>query len=424
MKYLFVVFFAVLLFGCENLNTEIKHIENEIPQKEDTVAETVQNDVYKIIRENSAVTVSNEDIYFFSHNLDYLDLYRFDAKSLSLLEFNDFIFVNRWGGSVSFIEQQQLYLVSSGVAFSGLEKDIATNATITTSDLNGDNKKTISFDENQTIENNVMVFDNQNLYFIVNNYSKTTYMPTQTVLSRLDIETMKVQEIAVLQSFDETTVFSEPDAYNNVSVVGTYYDGIILSTSTVSETSYSVKISLYSLSSNKIIETTLEFGSEKYAYPYLVDKNGVFYYYDFSNNTLNSYDITTEQNITFDIDMTQGQDEMSVELQGLYDGNIHYRISDDTESQLYAVNLKTEEITKLTLTYEYNFDTVNVRIVQETEQDFIVVSGYQKKYVELKATTGEYMVFHNKSIYTYSLINKEDFYNNQPNYRVVDIELF
>ncbi len=422
MKRLVVLLLVLFLFGCKTSNQPTPQLEIDPPQHETVIKETIQNDVYETVLVNPTLAVSSENIFFLNAIMDYIDLYKFDLKTTERLDLSEDKFYQVAGGVDCLVVDEKLVLVTNGIPSSG--QDIEQNAAITIADLDGGNRKTISFDENQIVYNKIMAYGEGKLYFVRDDYFNEINIPKQSVLCSLDVETKQINEIAVLQSLDEIPDISDFLPSVNVTIRGTYYDGLILLTTTTYETGQREKISLYSLSENKIIETKLNLEALTDGYSYAIDQNGIIYYYDFLNNTLNSYDVTTEQTEALDIDMTQNQNGMSVEMQWIYEDKLHYLLFNETESQLFAVDLITNEITELSLTYQANSGMARVRIVQETKDSFIVVSGYQEKYVKLTATSGEYLIFNNKPIYTYSLISKEDYYNNQPNYQSFDLDVF
>lgn len=153
--------------------------------------------------------------------------------------------------------------------------------------------------------------------------------------------------------------------------------------------------------------------------------NNQFYYLDFATSSLNAFDLTTHTSSVIAADLPIPEDPQNILFDAIRDNKFIYMtpVFDATDIYsshftTYAVDLTDGLLKEITLHGQSN-DGTYLEILWETEKDFLVVYDRGVQKVSLPAADG---TIYDSEIYTltYALIDKADYFNNVPNYRVIE----
>ena len=147
--------------------------------------------------------------------------------------------------------------------------------------------------------------------------------------------------------------------------------------------------------------------------------NEYVYYADIKSGCIVSKNISdgTEQILWSDIPLAEKTaTDISLNAQ-LYDDDIFLIVG----GKRYALNVKTKEIKALTLMEEGNNEEQKyITVLGSSEDAFYVVAGKGQRRVAIKnpqeGMPNEEIIDYDK----YAMIKKEDFYNNRPNYIMIE----
>ncbi len=311
-------------------------------------------------------------------------------------------------------------------------------------DMDGSNRKEIyklpANESFNTFTPDSIIADEQHLYITVH----ITKSSNETIkeLRKINIETgeaetlleMPIQEM-IYSAFDDTIIITDISKMNDLSRAYDYHQGSThnpLPEGVVGYTTYA-----YSLTDNtktKIFDWPVRLG--------MIDDNYFFAIVRTSDEfgNLIVHDLRTgEQKV---IENVPANTEAAIFLSDYYDENVilSYTAIDQEYAEnnepvfndigdeivkhkllMYAINIKTGQVKELTLRYnEGTFNDGNVGILSETENGFLVISNVlfnSTKTIYDRAGVAHTYPY---SRPVYALIDKDDYYNSIPNYRIIE----
>lgn len=153
-------------------------------------------------------------------------------------------------------------------------------------------------------------------------------------------------------------------------------------------------------------------------------RNGCFYYFTYEDGTLYALDLTTKETVTLAQNLPNTGSMDGIYFDDIRDNRFVYLLvqpSDEPDKrvyEIYGVDLASGSCSEVTLhggfkTGEY------LPIVWETENEFLVQYGREPQKVMLTAPDGSQYESETSTI-QYALIQKDDFWQNEPNYRLVE----
>ena len=153
-------------------------------------------------------------------------------------------------------------------------------------------------------------------------------------------------------------------------------------------------------------------------------RNGCFYYFTYEDGTLYALNLTTKETVTLAQSLPNTGSMDGIYFDDIRDNRFVYLLvqpSDEPDKrvyEIYGVNLASGSCSEVTL--HGGFETGEyLPIVWETENEFLVQYGREPQKVMLTAPDGSQYESETSTI-QYALIQKDDFWQNKPNYRLVE----
>lgn len=153
-------------------------------------------------------------------------------------------------------------------------------------------------------------------------------------------------------------------------------------------------------------------------------RNGCFYYFTYEDGTLYALDLTTKETVTLAQNLPNTDSMDGIYFDDIRDNRFVYLLvqpSDEPDKrvyEIYGVDLASGSCSEVTL--HGGFETGEyLPIVWETENEFLVQYGREPQKVMLTAPDGSQYESETSTI-QYALIQKDDFWQNKPNYRLVE----
>lgn len=153
-------------------------------------------------------------------------------------------------------------------------------------------------------------------------------------------------------------------------------------------------------------------------------RNGCFYYFTYEDGTLYALNLTTKETVTLAQDLPNTGSMDGIYFDDIRDNHFLYWLvqpSDEPEKRVcetYGVDLASGTCSEVTL--HGGFETGEyLPIVWETDNEFLVQYSREPQKVMLTAPDGS-QYESETSVVQYALIAKADFWQNKPNYRLVE----
>lgn len=153
-------------------------------------------------------------------------------------------------------------------------------------------------------------------------------------------------------------------------------------------------------------------------------RNGCFYYFTYEDGTLYALNLTTKETVTLAQDLPNTGSMDGIYFDDIRDNHFLYwlvRPSDEPEKrecETYGVDLESGACSQVTL--HGGFETGEyLPIVWETDNEFLVQYSREPQKVMLTAPDGS-QYESETSVVQYALIAKADFWQDKPNYRLVE----
>ena len=153
-------------------------------------------------------------------------------------------------------------------------------------------------------------------------------------------------------------------------------------------------------------------------------RNGCFYYFTYEDGTLYALNLTTKETVTLAQDLPNTGSMDGIYFDDIRDNHFLYWLvqpSDEPEKRVcetYGVDLASGTCSEVTL--HGGFETGEyLPIVWETDNEFLVQYSREPQKVMLTAPDGS-QYESETSVIQYALIAKADFWQDKPNYRLVE----
>ena len=153
-------------------------------------------------------------------------------------------------------------------------------------------------------------------------------------------------------------------------------------------------------------------------------RNGCFYYFTYEDGTLYALDLTTKETVTLAQNLPNTGSMDGIYFDDIRDNRFVYLLVQPSDKpdkrvyEIYGVDLASGSCSEVTL--HGGFETGEyLPIVWETENEFLVQYGIEPQKVMLTAPDGSQYESETSTI-QYALIQKDDFWKNKPNYRLVE----
>lgn len=153
-------------------------------------------------------------------------------------------------------------------------------------------------------------------------------------------------------------------------------------------------------------------------------RNGCFYYFTYEDGTLYALDLTTKETVTLAQNLPNTGSMDGIYFDDIRDNRFVYLLVQPSDKpdkrvyEIYGVDLASGSCSEVTL--HGGFETGEyLPIVWETENEFLVQYGIEPQKVMLTAPDGSQYESETSTI-QYALIQKDDFWQNKPNYRLVE----
>ena len=153
-------------------------------------------------------------------------------------------------------------------------------------------------------------------------------------------------------------------------------------------------------------------------------RNGCFYYFTYEDGTLYALDLTTKETVTLAQNLPNTGSMDGIYFDDIRDNRFVYLLmqpSDEPDKrvyEIYGVDLASGSCSEVTL--HGGFETGEyLPIVWETENEFLVQYGREPQKVMLTAPDGSQYESETSTIQD-ALIQKDDFWQNKPKYRLVE----
>lgn len=153
-------------------------------------------------------------------------------------------------------------------------------------------------------------------------------------------------------------------------------------------------------------------------------RNGCFYYFTYEDGTLYALNLTTKETVTLAQDLPNTGSMDGIYFDDIRDNHFLYWLvqpSDEPEKRVcetYGVDLASGACSQVTL--HGGFETGEyLPIVWETDNEFLVQYSREPQKVMLTAPDGS-QYESETSVIQYALIAKADFWQDKPNYRLVE----
>ena len=153
-------------------------------------------------------------------------------------------------------------------------------------------------------------------------------------------------------------------------------------------------------------------------------RNGCFYYFTYEDGTLYALNLTTKETVTLAQNLPNTGSMDGIYFDDIRDNHFLYWLvqpSDEPEKRVcetYGVDLESGACSQVTL--HGGFETGEyLPIVWETDNEFLVQYSREPQKVMLTAPDGS-QYESETSVVQYALIAKADFWQDKPNYRLVE----
>ncbi|MEG2928933.1 MAG: hypothetical protein RR846_05215 [Oscillospiraceae bacterium] len=310
-----------------------------------------------------------------------------------------------FGGTSIFVAGEKLYVLKRGKNKEDSSDKYRTY--FTQMNFNGSEHKKLYIPANIVIdEGSVIVFDEKNFYFIGTEYdnSKEKVIGTRKLFS-LDTVTGNIDTAMAMQKNNYTTL------------VGAYNDKFIF------------QIMKKDINSNvpivEIVQTTIENNNiviyqKNSPNESVIMSDYEMFAFNLENTILTIKNLKTGETSNTLITISNSDTEQCiVTLVGdFYNRHLLFNVEDlkNKTNDKYAFQVDGKTLQKLTL---YN-NEMFVGIYAETEKEFLVITEeYQVTYPALSPDQVTYFD-ENRYVYRLALIDKEDYFNNIPNYQFIN----
>lgn len=154
-------------------------------------------------------------------------------------------------------------------------------------------------------------------------------------------------------------------------------------------------------------------------------RNGCFYYFTYEDGTLYALNLTTKETVTLAQDLPNTGSMDGIYFDDIRDNHFLYWLVQPSDNapngrmyQTYGVDLASGTCSEVTL--HGGFETGEyLPIVWETDNEFLVQYSREPQKVMLTAPDGS-QYESETSVIQYALIAKADFWQDKPNYRLVE----
>lgn len=154
-------------------------------------------------------------------------------------------------------------------------------------------------------------------------------------------------------------------------------------------------------------------------------RNGCFYYFTYEDGTLYALNLTTKETVTLAQDLPNTGSMDGIYFDDIRDNHFLYWLVQPSDNapngrmyQTYGVDLASGTCSEVTL--HGGFETGEyLPIVWETDNEFLVQYSREPQKVMLTAPDGS-QYESETSVVQYALIAKADFWQDKPNYRLVE----
>lgn len=154
-------------------------------------------------------------------------------------------------------------------------------------------------------------------------------------------------------------------------------------------------------------------------------RNGCFYYFTYEDGTLYALNLTTKETVTLAQDLPNTGSMDGIYFDDIRDNHFLYWLVQPSDNapngrmyQTYGVDLASGACSQVTL--HGGFETGEyLPIVWETDNEFLVQYSREPQKVMLTAPDGS-QYESETSVIQYALIAKADFWQDKPNYRLVE----
>lgn len=262
--------------------------------------------------------------------------------------------------------------------------------------------------------------DGTDLYLLLVSFDSSTLQATTASLCCTDFEAGKINP---LYEFD----IQEKDA----AIIGVFSDGLILqrssspaegqNTDSIEQLSY--EIQLYSVLDHSLSDTG--FSWEQSELSFALDGNTV-YFIRSGETALRAYDLLngTQKVITENIlEGTDSAQANRIILTGeVHDGHLQFVVTEQDASKYYSYAISDGTVLPLKLFYSYMGAELQVRIVSESKEYFLVNNGMKTLQRTAYGTDGSFYTMESNEP-QYALIEKADYWNSISNYLAFDDSL-
>lgn len=153
-------------------------------------------------------------------------------------------------------------------------------------------------------------------------------------------------------------------------------------------------------------------------------RNGCFYYFTYEDGTLYALDLTTKEAVMLAQNLPSTGSMDGIYFDDIRDNHFVYWLAqpsaepDKTTYQTYGVDLTSGKCAAVTLHGGLE-EGEYLPVVWETENEFLVQYSREPEKVMLTAPDGSQYESETLTV-QYALIQKDDFWQNKPNYRLVE----
>lgn len=299
----------------------------------------------------------------------------------------------------------KIFLLSSGYA-ENEKADKAQFGRIVMQELDGSNRQTIYSLSGNEAFTDAIAMDNKYIYATVISINKNAEQTKE--VRRINFSTGSAETIHVFESSSER-VFGAYENYliiENATASNKYFYTINIITNKKSE-------NIYGFEYTEGLRFELIFKDILISLRQKDNKSADIYTFNFS--TLKEELLASDFAVySFD----------AVYIKDIIDNRVILEVTDNRDVNnivfnSYNINLDSKELTKNELTFKFYADTRNVTVLAEFKNKFLVESGVELGVITLVDNAGV-PYFTETAIPTHSLIDKNDFWNNIPNYEKIE----
>lgn len=326
-----------------------------------------------------------------------------------------------FGGAVPLAVNEKLYIVKYGKPAIPSIPYEGSPSFLLQMEPNAANRQALAIPQGNLLKNNTgIAADGESLYVLLTSYDEAAMEITDVTLCKTDFSR---------KTFDRLLSFGvEKDTY----IIGVYPGGIILQqTALPTQYAYADKqvqmahvvneLQLYSIAENKILHTDFTWTQGELSF---VLGQGVVYYVKNGTAQLCAYDLQNQTEQVIKENLLDGlpveDADVQIRLMGSFiDNHICFKLQAGEERLDYSYSLQTQKALPLSLYFEYEGGTIPVSIAAESEECFLVNTGFHMLNRTATGTDGTPYSFASKMT-EYALIQKEDYWNSIPNYIFFD----